>query len=210
MICPAGHLVGYPARELSTYSLVTELLRYVNLHALAMLYLWCSSPPVNMFVKKKILVTSVGKQHCYEAWGLLTEDGSACRPRYSHHPHPNLCGSKCHEEIQRTLKMMLHNRLKAKNKSWRTVACISFNIHNKYFSNNCVLLNKWKKGGVNICYLKRFKHFKTVYNYLYLQCLFTISPQKLYGELIMRAQTKKTAKKLPKLHSYPLIISIQL
>jgi hypothetical protein len=26
----------------------------------------------------------------------------------------------------------------------------------------------------------------------------------------MRAQTKKTAKKLPKLHSYPLIISIQL
>jgi hypothetical protein len=37
-----------------------------------MLYLWCSSPLVNMFVKRLLciffLVTSVGKQHCYEAW----------------------------------------------------------------------------------------------------------------------------------------------
>ena len=107
-----------------------------------MLYLWCSSPRVNMFVKRLLcflfLVTSVCKQQCYELSlrGLMTQGGSACLPRYSQHPHPNLW----HDEIERTLKKMLHNSLKAKNKIWRTVTCIFFNIQNKYFSNQKVCM----------------------------------------------------------------------
>ena len=141
MICPAGspyNTVAYPAQELlvSTYSLVTELLRYVNLHfhysfSHAIGYLWCSSPPVNMFVKKNL---SYKRWQTALLWGLLTEDGSACLPRYSHQPQI----------------------------LFLTKVCIIEQMEERW----CVRCE-------DLLFKKNSNILKTLYNYLYLQCLFT-------------------------------------
>ena len=139
--------------------------------ALAMLYLWCSS----LLVCKKIalyffVVSSIGKQHCYEAWWPKTAR-PACPGTAT--THIRTCAGtsvtrKSRKPSWRCYTIAIRQKT---NHEELSLAFLSISKINIILTKVCII-EQMKERWYKHLLFKKIKHFKTIYNNIYLQCLF--------------------------------------